>query len=191
MTYTRVFRINVSENLWPIQWPFNLVPASCSHICLNITSNTRLLYCLHDTQINYSPFHQRIFQCNIPNKQGKGGFRCGLPKKNPDLFSTSNFGCGIIWKNRWFSECCDFSLDQSKTSLLLHFLQNKVCGKDKAMIFTYSKRSSLHESTVYVFHIKRELKSMPGWGSQTNVNNQNDDWCDKKDEKTDSKVRLW
>jgi len=28
---------------------------------------------------------------------------------------------------------------------------------------------------------------MPSWGSQTNVNNQNDDWCDKKDEKTDSK----
>ena len=31
---------------------------------------------------------------------------------------------------------------------------------------------------------------MPSWGSQTNLNNQNDDWCDKKDEKTDSKVRL-
>lgn len=35
---------------------------------------------------------------------------------------------------------------------------------------------------------------MTGWGSQKNLNQDSDDWCtkneDKKDDKTDDKVRL-
>ena len=126
------------KSVIPKQWPFDLVPASCSHICLNITSTSPLLPSWHTNKLFPTSF-QRVLNA-IKSRTKKVSNRVRLTrlsevcpssypshkipmfvsdhlgcrcvdrhlKQDPDLVSRRKILCGIIWKNQWFSEWCDF-----------------------------------------------------------------------------------